>query len=97
MIVVYEQFGIAFNLGLGNWTTVRKVNIADPANPNQSQPGIIFDYAQPGHAIPYESEAERDSHWDRIIGLLRQQSGVPTVVGASQLPSNLSMLGVERR
>lgn len=97
MIVVYEQFGITFNLGLGNWTSIRKVNATSPENADIKQFCISFDYGEPGHAIPYENEKERDSHWERIIGMLRQQTGAPGVVGATKLPPNLSMLGVERR
>lgn len=100
MIVVYEQFGVALNLGLGNWTTIRKVNAVapkkSPDDPDVLQYCLAFDFNQPGHAIPYPSEEERDSHWVRIVGLLRQQNNPTGIVGATKLPPDI-MAGVERR
>lgn len=88
MIVVYEQFGIAFNLGTGRWTSLRKVNGKQEGS-EETVYMIAFDYGEPGHAIPYSSEKERDSHWDRIIQLLRSQVGASGVQPAAQIPASL--------
>ncbi len=89
MIIVYEQFGIAFNLGQGRWTSLRKVNAVEKQGETEQKAYCIaFDYGEPGHAIPYSSEQERDSHWERIIAMLRSQVGAG-IQPAQQIPSSL--------
>lgn len=96
MIVVYEQFGIAINMGIGNWTTIRKVNtVVSAEDPTPKEFCLAIDFNQPGHAIPYPSEADRDAHWNTLVSILRQQNS--GIVGATKIPPNIFNPGVERR
>lgn len=100
MIVVYEQFGIAFNLGADTWTTIRKVNVVDPDNKEiVKQYCLAFDYGSPGHPMPYPEETERDAHWDKIIAILRQRVNATGIVGATKIPTMQEIMNpnVERR